>query len=80
MAIGEFLVARLARVHLLLGVLVIDMILEGVHCRVGGTALAAHEIRALILVQVHVTQQIRAIVERFVAVFAWMCFCYRKIE
>lgn len=63
MAIGEFLVANLTRVHLLLGVFVIDMVLEGIHGCVRGIALAAHEIRALILVQMHVTQQIRSIVE-----------------
>lgn len=56
MAIGEFLVANLTRVNLLLGVLVIDMVLKGIHCRVGGIALGAHGIRALIFMQMHVTQ------------------------
>lgn len=56
MAIGEFFVANFTRVHLLLGVFVIDMVLEGVHGRVRGIALAAHEICALIFVQMHVTQ------------------------
>lgn len=56
MAIGEFFVAYFACVHLLLGVFVIDVIFEGVHCGVRCIALAAHEIRSLILVQMHVPQ------------------------
>lgn len=56
MAVCEFFVANFARVHLLLGVFVIDMVLEGVHCRVRGIALAAHKVRALVLMQMHVSQ------------------------